>query len=116
MAEHTKGPWTFTSGHDEYASYVRVWAPAKTRSSGEKLVAELEHGENISLPEAEANARLIAAAPAFLDSAKELRRLELVILSAVNYADRGHLEAVSAALKANRAAIAKSSPLLSGGE
>lgn len=52
-------------------------------------------------------ARLIAAAPELLEAAREIDRLLLVILSAVNFADKPHLETVGAAIKSNRAAIAK---------
>lgn len=54
-----------------------------------------------------ADARLIAAAPDQHAGALEIDRLSLVILSAVNFADKPHLEAVSNALRANRAAISK---------
>jgi len=57
--------------------------------------------------EIHANARLIAAAPDHYAAARELDRLMLVIESAVRNADPSHHEAVLAALKANRAAIAK---------
>jgi len=57
----------------------------------------------------EANARLIAAAPDLDAAAREIDRLLLVIESAVRNADPVHHEAVLAALKANRTAIAKAS-------
>jgi hypothetical protein len=50
-------------------------------------------------------AALIAAAPAMEKALREIDRLSLVILSAVNYADKHNLKAVSDALKAAREAL-----------
>ena len=58
-----------------------------------------------------AHARLIAAAPDLHEAAREIDRLSLIILSAVNYADKANVETVSAALRSNRAAIAKAQVL-----
>lgn len=54
-----------------------------------------------------ADARLIAAAPDLAEAAIEIDRLFLVIESAVRNADPRHQPVVLAALKANRAALAK---------
>jgi hypothetical protein len=68
MTQHTPGPWTVNgpwhiqadTTYDEYKQYG--YAP--------KVVAQIVQGHNISLDEREANAALIAAAPAMLEALK----------------------------------------------
>ena len=61
---HTPGPWTVDDGHDIYADNVHI---AKLRFVGPAV--EHETDPDRDFPETEANARLIAAAPALLEAA-----------------------------------------------
>ena len=106
--KHAAGPW-FRRAHGMIGQGWTVYGEDRvhTTASGDRLTISPGIASVSPSPEREANARLIAAAPDHHDAARALDRLSLVILAAVNYADKGNLEAVSAALKANRAAIAR---------
>jgi len=89
--QHTPGPWRLSSG-DETEIF-----------SGAKPVARAHCGglTSVKLPEAEANARLIAAAPELLAAL-----VEMVVLYADHeqYDDEGY---ETAGINAARAAIAR---------
>lgn len=100
-AGHTPGPWIAGGGR-----LVRVFDAGRVDPvCGVHRRGVHTGGHDPS--ETEANASLIAAAPDQHASGIELDRLFLVIESAVRNADPAHLPAVVAALKANRAAVAK---------
>ena len=97
-AKHTEGPWTLRPLNEEIGEYEIV-GPRHSDETGESEYIAVVCG---GLPESEANARLIAAAPELLEALEEL-------LSAVDKAcgtaiPRGSF---SAARKAARDAIAK---------
>jgi len=96
---HTPGPW-FIGEDDSNGQAVVRGEHTEVATCWHHCVVEIER-------EMRANARLIAAAPDYDASAREIDRLLLVIESAVRNADPTHHAAVLAALKANRAAIAK---------
>lgn len=92
MTKATPGPWTWGAGYNglygpngsvilEYASYENMWLPDY-------------------MPGAEANARLIAAAPELLEALKAIVASDM----AMREEDEGN---VSPELNAARAAIAK---------
>lgn len=92
-SKHTPGPWDWD-------------APTERITAAEYDIAELWCGP----PEWEANARLVAAAPDLLDSAKAFDALHLVIAEAIRRYDPqdiGLQTRILAALKANREAIQK---------
>lgn len=64
MPEHTPGPWTLGS-FDGNPAYVSVYGP------NDELVADV-HADEFDENEAEANARLIAAAPDLLAACEAL--------------------------------------------
>jgi hypothetical protein len=102
MSEHTPGPWVVFTIASSAGRSFRIYAPP----SDDKVEAiDIAH-----IPkdwESEANARLIAAAPEMLATAKEIDRFLLVIECAVRSADPSQHRAVLDALMANRAAIRK---------
>ena len=63
-AAHTPGPWDF----DNYADHVSYFSPARK----DDYVFRIDFPDDMPEAEAEANARLIAAAPRLL---KELERM-----------------------------------------
>ena len=121
MSGHTKGPW---ATHRHFPTYVVPADHAERPCGGhadddldlenyaQEVVNTALFTRHRTKAEVLANAHLIAAAPDMREASREIDRLSLVILSAVNFADKAHLEAVSAALKANRDALAKATPLL----
>lgn len=95
---HVDNSWEFSTVYDQHGS-VLASVPIH-----HLVTEETQDGYERSK---EANARLIAASPDLFEALAEIDRLSLVILSAVNYADRDNLEAVSGVLKASRAALAR---------
>jgi len=89
--QHTPGPWRLSSG-DETEIF-----------SGAKPVARAHCGglTSVKLPEAEANARLIAAAPELLAALEEMYAL---YADHAQYDEEGH---ETAAINSARAAIAR---------
>lgn len=61
MSRHTPGPWEAYPSMDRRE--MRVTAPHPDSPSNRLLIASLDRGRETSIDEAEANARLIAAAP-----------------------------------------------------
>ena len=107
MSGHTPGTWK----NDKHSTYVwsehgNVCACGDPHASGVVGYTPAGIGSQF-LKEAVANARLIAAAPDHNAASREIDRLSLVIESAVRNAEPSHHAKVLAALKANRAAIAK---------
>ena len=100
-AGHTPGPWQAHSASDPLEIIGNVDGPDEGRMHYTR-VCEVEDNA-----EAEANARLVAAAPELLAAGSELDRLTFVIESAVRRSDPLNHPAVVAAIKANRAALAK---------
>lgn len=98
---HTPGEWASSRESDNGDFAIRV--PVGRHRIAIVYRRSGPDGE----AEAEANARLIAAAPDQHVAAIALDGLSLVILSAVNFADKAMSERVAEALRANRAAISK---------
>jgi hypothetical protein len=67
MSQHTPGPWTITRGYDRSG----ISGPGRDGHTS-TIVGEVRHPTGAYMAEGEANARLIAAAPAMLE---ELRKL-----------------------------------------
>lgn len=107
--KHTPGPWDWDNGllppdgPERFADIYTV--------GGDIVIASF----NEAIPEGEANARLIAAAPDHHAVALELDRLALVIDSAVRFADPAFKDEVQALLKANKAALARARGEQDGG-
>jgi hypothetical protein len=106
---HTPGEWVASGTPNSKSWHVRCGSDASLIATVGNLGATSDHVPTARRWRAEtpANARLIAASPDLFGTAREVDRLTLVILAAVSHADRGNLDAVSEALKAQRAAIAK---------
>ena len=110
---HTPGPWDYVPGNEHHGPYITsdfgstiadcyvLSEPGAFSSTEARTPIPFMHEM------AEANARLIAAAPDYHTAARETDRLALVIESAVRFSDPTNLAAVRAALKANQAAILK---------
>lgn len=98
---HTPGPWEWREDSDSIRT-MRTLSPG---------ILVLDNDPGCGGPWGDwldrANARLIAAAPDQHDAAVALDGLSLVILSAVNFADKAMVERVAEALRVNRAAISK---------
>ena len=117
VATHTPGPWVVAGGGSRSFGLIHIQRAFDCKDryiasvSLDRTEYEQRGNEHISRkigrPHAEQDARLIAAAPDHHDAAREIDRLVLVIESAVRNADPGHHAEVLAALRANRAAIAK---------
>lgn len=108
MSGFTRGPWEYRPReHDDWGVVRAPDGYFIAQCSVSRWSEDLDKHRAAKTDPSEANARLIAACPDGISAAKELDRLTLVILAAVNFADRSNLDAVSAALKANRDYIAK---------
>lgn len=97
-ATHTPGPWeTYCNNSQGYV--LGVLASGDGFRAGNECLCEVRdpNGYEGGVPEAEANAQLIAAAP------------ELLAACQLLVAGWGHQDGVSAAVEAARAAIAKAS-------
>lgn len=79
MSGHTPGPWTLGAGRRHFAN-LSVFAPiGETTFRWRVALACRDDGEGMPQAEAEANARLIAAAPDLLDAVHRcLNLLEIV--------------------------------------
>ncbi len=72
MSGHTPGPWRVQNG------YLTIYAlthgdHGTTRAIAKAVHSDHEHGPAVSFDEAEANARLISAAPDLLEAARKAR-------------------------------------------
>ena len=94
-AKHTPGPWHFDTALMDHADHLNVW-----EANGIGHVAAVSKGLTPD-PSAEANARLIAAAPDLLEALEEIARLPI----AGSYPDGPCLERQD--MNMVRAAIAK---------
>ena len=68
--EHTPGPWRFWDRGEDYTNSLI------TDASGASGIAHLIgriRGNDVTIPEMRANARLIAAAPELLEALREMR-------------------------------------------
>lgn len=90
--QHTPGPWEVV--HAEYGIVVRTESPTKTKYGASRYAAigGFDRNEPDQLAEAQANARLIAAAPDLLEA----------LLFVLKYESMGAVTEATA-----RAAIAK---------
>lgn len=117
-SKFTPGPWEYVPSTEHHGPYITTGADMtygdiadfyvmskpeswSVRNGGDSKPIHHQHER------ADANARLAASAPELLEALRELNRLSLVIMSAVNFADQSNLTFVSQAIKAARAAIAK---------
>ena len=83
MSKHTPGPWTVEppSGRQPRTT---IWKWHPKRAFGENVWVATIYGGEVSDDESEANARLIAAAPALLDAARR-------VVSGVPHPDGGRV-------------------------
>jgi hypothetical protein len=108
-SKHTPGPWSVEPFQDCWptatnGAQITIPSPlGKTAIACAHALWDRDGGKAA----AEANAKLIAAAPDQHEAAKEIDGWSLVIESAVREAQPHHAEAIVNALLANRAAIAK---------
>lgn len=58
--KHTPGPWIYDPDNDRY--------PLVVRDNDTRIIAHIEDNRAFPLPECEANAKLIAAAPELLEA------------------------------------------------
>jgi hypothetical protein len=98
IEQHTPGPWEVV--HAEHGIVVRTESPTKTKYGASRYAAigGFDRNEPDKLAEAQANARLIAAAPDLLEALKELAVCDF----GANWNDAAEWAAIKA-----RAAIAK---------
>ena len=90
----TPGPWTVYNGHDgDFADSPYVCAEPLVQSGKPSAIARLMHGN----PNTEANARLIAQAPAMIEALEKI---------ADGYADNDHARHCIEWRRLARAAIA----------
>ena len=102
MSQHTPGPWQ-TDGERVYSLTERGTID-RTVSDCTPAPEDEDGGDSLQLPEARANARLIAAAPDLLAA---LRELVTLWDSPEPFTGADALQAIGEATERARAAIAK---------
>ena len=104
MSKHTPGPWWLGRDPSHFGSLTSITGGSDS-TGGIRSVAEVG---GLDIDEAEANARLIAAAPDMLEACQSfIARWETLSSESANMMERRDLDNLARSATAIRAAIAK---------
>lgn len=95
--KHAPGPWSL--GSDEHGDEYRLCIVQNKSWRGQQFIARAEpYGSHEGLDEAEANARLIAAAPALYEALEDIRKAVHAHWNDASLVDNEVMDRVDAAL------------------